>query len=89
MRVSGLGEVVVRVHAGLLRLQDVVVRSGEGEGGSSGDEESHTRCESVAGFAVSSDGSLSVRGGSEWTREAECDGDEEGGRQDRGDREDG
>ena len=80
VRVSGLGEVVVRVHAGLLRLQDVVVRSGEGEGGSSGDEESHTRCESVVGFAVSSDGSLSDRGGSEWTRAAACDGDEEGGR---------
>ena len=80
MRVSGLGEVVVRVHAGLLRLQDVVVRSGESEGGSSGDEEPHTRCESVVGFAVSSDGSLSVRGGSEWTRAAACDGDEEGGR---------
>ena len=80
VRVGGLGEVVVRVHAGLLRLRDVVVRSGEGEGGSSGDEESHTRCESVVGFAVSSDGSLSVRGGSECTRGAACDGDEEGGR---------
>ena len=32
------------------------------------------------GFSDLSDGSLSVRGGSEWTREAECDGDEEGGR---------
>ena len=61
---SGLCEVVVRVHAGLLRLRDVVVRSGEGEGGGSSDAESHTRCESVAGFAISSDGSLSVRGGS-------------------------
>ena len=80
VRVSGLGEVVVRVHAGVLRLQDVVVRGSEGEGGGSSDAESHTRCESVAGFAIPSDGSLSIRGGSEWTREAECDGAEEGGR---------
>ena len=63
VRVSGLGEVVVRVHAGLLRLRDVVVRGGAGEDGDSTDTESHTRCESVAGFAISSDGSLSVRGG--------------------------
>ena len=69
VRVRGLGEVVVRVHAGVLRLQDVVVRGSEGEGGGSSDAESHTRCESVAGFAISSDGSLSDRGGSEWTRE--------------------
>ena len=67
----------------MLRLQDVVVRGSECEGGGSSDAESHTRCESVAGFAISSDGSLSIKGGSEWTREAdlaECDGPEEGGR---------
>ena len=61
-------------------MQDVVVRGSEGEGGGSSDAESHTRCESVAGFAISSDGSLSIRGGSEWTREAACDGAEEGSR---------
>ena len=60
MRVSGLGEVVVYVHTGVLRLQDVVVRGGASEDGGNSDTESHTRCESVAGFAVSSDGSLSV-----------------------------
>ena len=80
VRVSGLGEVVVYVHTGVLRLQDVVVRGGASEDGGDSDTESHTRCESVAGFAVSSDGSLSVRGGSECTRGAACDGDEEGGR---------
>ena len=80
VRVSGLGEVVVRVHAGLLRLQDVVVRGGASEDSGDSDTESHTRFESVAGFAVSSDGSLSVRGGSECTRGAACDGAEEGSR---------
>ena len=65
VRVSGLGEVVVYVHTGVLRLQDVVVRGSAGEDGGSSATESHTRCESVAGFAISSDGSLSMRGGTE------------------------
>ena len=45
MRVGGLGEVVVRVHAGLLRLQDVVVGSSEGEDGGSSDAEVRRRGE--------------------------------------------
>ena len=76
MRVSGLGEVVVCVRAGVLRLQDVVVRGGEREGVGDG-VEVHTRSGDDHGFSDFSDGSLSVRGGSEWTREAECGGDEE------------
>ena len=80
VRVSGLGEVVVRVHAGLLRLRDVVAGSGEGEGVGSGDAEAHTRSGDDAGFSDFSDGSLLVRGGREWTREADCDEEEGAGR---------
>ena len=79
VRVGGLGEVVVRVRAGVLGLQDVIVRDDGGEGVGGG-REVHTRSGDDHGFSDFSDGSLSVRGGSEWTREAECDGDEEGGR---------
>jgi len=82
VRVGGLGEVVVRVHAGLLRLQDVVVGSNVGEAGGSGAAEVRRRDECDDGrstFSVS-DGSIYTKGGSEWTREAECDGAEAGGR---------
>ena len=81
VRVGGLGEVVVRVRAGVLRLQDVIARGNGSEGVGDG-REAHTQNDDVAGFSDFSDGrgSLLVRGGSEWTREAECDGDEEGGR---------
>ena len=65
--------------AGVLRLQDVIVRDDGGEGVGGG-REVHTRSGDDHGFSDFSDGSLSVRGGSEWTREAECGGDEEGGR---------
>ena len=70
------------MHAGLLRLQDVVVGSSEGEDGGSSDAEVRRGGECDDGqstFSVS-DGSLYTRGGSEWTREAECDGAEAGGR---------
>ena len=80
VRVSGLGEVVVRVHAGLLRLRDVVARSDAGEGAGSGDAEAHSRLECDDGVSDASDGSLLVRGGSEWTREADCDEEEGAGR---------
>ena len=76
-----MGEVVVRVHAGLLRLRDVVVGSGAGEDAGSGEAEAHTRFEiDDHGFSDISDGSLLVRGGSEWTREADCDEEEGAGR---------
>ena len=58
----------------------VVAGSDEGEGVGSSDAEAHTRFEGDAGFSDFSDGSLLVRGGSEWTREADCDGEEGIGR---------
>ena len=83
VRVSGLGEVVVRVHAGLLRLRDVVAGSDAGVGDGGSEAEAHTRFEcDDDGFSDFSDGSLLVRGGSEWTREADCDEEEGAGRTD-------
>ena len=79
VRVGGLGEVVVRVRAGVLRLQDVIARDDGSEGDGDG-REVHTRSGDDHGFSDFSDGSLLVRGGSEWTREADCDGEEEIGR---------
>ena len=58
----------------------MVARSDEGEGVGSSDAEAHTRFECEDGFLDISDGSLLVRGGSEWTREADCDGEAEIGR---------
>ena len=73
------GEVVVRVRAGVLRLQDVIARDDGSEGDGDG-REVHTRSGDDHGFSDFSDGSLLVRGGSEWTREADCDGEEGAGR---------
>ena len=75
--VGGLGVVTVRVRAGVLRLQDVVA-----EHRRSDDAVRTLSCVSVNGcsFSVSLGGSLLVRGGSEWTREADCDEEEGAGR---------
>ena len=68
----------VLVARWVLRLQDVVVGSSEGEDDGSSDAEVRHRGERDDGQSTFSDGSLYTRGGSEWTREAECDGAEEG-----------